>query len=508
MKARRCVRLEAVSSTNTTDTNSAQAEAPRGDARPELEQRVRRSSLFTIGGYAFANGLRLVSNVVLARLLAPEMFGEMLLVGLLLLALGMFSDVGIGPCLVQSPRGKERAFVRTAFTIQALRGCTIAAIGILVAPAFAAWYGAPHIAPVLQVACATSLLQGFNSTKLFTATRELALGRKTAIELVAQLASIAVCVVWAWSAPSVWALVAGNVVQCAIVAVASHTALPGERDGFALERRALHELFSFGRWVFASTCVTFLALQADRLVLGKLVESLGLLGVYGMAVAIAGIPTILAGHLSGNVQFPLLAEQARRTPDDFAAAFLRQRHTLLLGLGVLLLGVFWFAPLFFELLYPVEYLRAGPIAQWLCVVGWFALLKQTADRVLLVRGATRALAAVNALAFLAKTAGAIIGFHLGGLEGFLAGLVIGGAVEQFAIERAVGAVGLAIRRQDLMASAAALAVATAGWQVQHLVELDVLARGATLSIEVVLGLVLVGLVAAQSVVRFKKTGLS
>jgi hypothetical protein len=36
----------------------------------------------------------------------------------------------------------------------------------------------------------------------------------------------------------------------------------------------------------------------------------------------------------------------------------------------------------------------------------------------------------------------------------------------------------------------------------------VLARGATLSIEVLLGFVLVGLVAAQSVVRFKKTGLS
>jgi hypothetical protein len=86
--------------------------------------------------------------------------------------------------------------------------------------------------------------------------------------------------------------------------------------------------------------------------------------------------------------------------------------------------------------------------------------------------------------------------------------VIGGVIEQLAVERAVGAVGLSIRRQDLMASAAALAVATAGWQVQHLVHLEVLARGATLSIEVVLGLVLVCLVAAQSVVRFKKTGLS
>jgi O-antigen/teichoic acid export membrane protein len=477
-------------------------------ARPELERRVRRGSLFTVGGYALSNGLRLASNVVLASLLAPEVFGEMVLVGLLLLGLGMFSDVGIGPCLVQSPRGRERAFVHTAFTLQLQRGLAIAAIGFLVAPTFAAWYGAPHLAAAIQVACATSALQGFNSTRLATVTRELALGRKTALELVAQVASIGTCVVWALVDPSVWALVAGSVVHSAVVALGSHLVLPGPPDGLALERAALVELFTFGRWVFVSTCVTFLALQADRLILGKLIESLGLLGVYGMAVTIAGIPTVLAGHLSGNVQFPLLAAHQRAAPAELEEAFLRQRHTLLLGLGALLLGVFWFAPLFFDLLYPPEFHGAGHIAQWLCLCGFFALQKQTADRVLLVRGATRALAFVNACAFAAKSVLAIVGFRLFALEGFLVGLVLGSVVEQLVVQRAVAAVGLSIRRQDLQAAVVALSVAGAGWQVQELVEVGAVARHLTLFVEVALGLVLVGLVAAQSIVRYRRLGLS
>lgn len=476
--------------------------------QPELERRVARSSLFTVGGYAVSNVLRLFSNVLLAQILLPEIFGQMVLVGLLLLGIGMFSDVGIGPCLVQSRRGREEPFVHTAFTLQALRGFAIAALGWAIAPIFAGWYDEPSLIWPIRIACATAVLQGLNSTKWHTVTRDLALGRKTIVELATHVLSITVCVVWAYFDRSVWALVAGSVVQAAGVAIGSHLALPGARDGLRLERAALVEMLTFGRWVFVSTCVTFLALQSDRLILGKLVDSLGLLGVYGMAVTIASIPTILAGHLSGNVQFPLLAVHDRRDPSALEEAFLRQRETLLVALGSILLAVFWFAPLFFRTLYPEDFRDAGWIAQWLCVAGWFALLKQTSDRVLLVRGATRALAGVNFVAFLARAAGTIVGFQLAGMHGFLAGLVIGSVIEQLVVQRVVLALDLDVRRQDLMASAVAAAVIAAGWQVRELVDTGLVTGPAAPLIEVGLGAVLLGLVSAQTVVRYRQVGLA
>jgi len=492
----------------STDASPEPRAAEPEHDQPELERRVARSSLFTIGGYAASNVLRLGSNVLLAQMLLPEIFGQMVLVGLLLLGIGMFSDVGIGPCIVQSARGRDAAFVRTAFTVQALRGVTIAFVGCLIAPAFAGWYGEPDLVWPIRVACATAVFQGLNSTKWFTVTRDLALGRKTVVELVAQVASIAVCVVWAYLDRSVWALVAGSITQSVVIAVGSHLALPGVRDGLKLEREALTELFGFGRWVFVSTCVTFLALQSDRLVLGKLVDSLGLLGVYGMAATIATIPTILAGHLSGNVQFPLLAAHDRRDRGALAEAFLRQRETLLVALGTALLAVFWFAPLFFRTLYPVEFADAGWIAQWICAAGWFALLKQTSDRVLLVRGRTRALAGVNFVAFLAKSTGAIVGFQLAGMHGFLAGLVMGSAVEQLVVQRVVRELDIDVRRQDLMASLVAAAVVGAGWQVRTLVDGHLVAGAPALALEIGLGAVLIGLVAAQTVVRYRRVGLA
>lgn len=493
---------------DATDRTPDALPAELGHDQPELARRVARSSLFTVGGYGAQNVLRLGSNVLLAQLLVPEVFGEMVLVGLLLLGIGMFSDVGIGPCLVQSKRGREASFVHTAFTVQALRGLVIAALGWSIAPAFAGWYGEPSLVWPIRVACATAVLQGLNSTRWFTVTRDLALGRKTGVELAAQLASIGVCVTWAYFDRSVWALVAGSVTQSAMIALGSHLALPGARDGLRLERAALTELFGFGRWIFVSTCVTFLALQSDRLILGKLVDSLGLLGVYGMAATVATIPTVLAGHLSGNVQFPLLAAHDRRDPSALSAAFLRQRETLLVALGAALLAVFWFAPLFFKTLYPPEFADAGWIAQWICVAGWFGLLKQTSDRVLLVRGATRALAGVNFVAFLARGLGGIAGFWLAGMHGFLAGLVIGSALEQLVVQHVVGLLDLDVRRQDLMATAVAATVVGAGWQVRTIVDAGLLRGAPAIALDVGLGLLLLGLVAAQSVVRYRRVGLA
>ncbi|MEZ5978686.1 MAG: oligosaccharide flippase family protein [Planctomycetota bacterium] len=486
----------------------ANAEAAEPELeRPELERRARRSSLFTVGGYGLGNVLRLASNVLLADLLFPEVFGEMVLVSLLLLGIGMFSDVGIGPCLVQSRRGRESAFAHTAFTIQLLRGITIGIVGYLLAPWFVDYYEAPTLLWPVRAACLTAVLQGFNSTKWFTVTRDLALGRKTAVELVAQAASITVCVVWASLSPNIWALVAGNVAQCAVIALLSHVALPGAHDRLRIESAALRELMHFGRWVFVSTCITFLALQSDRLILGKLVDSIGMLGVYGMAGTIATIPTVLSGHLSGNVQYPLLAAYDRSDSAGLEQAFLRQRATLLVGLGAMLLAVFWFAPLFFRTLYRADYHDAGWIAQWLCLAGWFALLKQTADRVLLVRGATRALAAVNLAAFVSKAGGTLIGFHVAGFHGFLVGLVAGAAIEQLVVQWVVRGVGISVVRQDALASLAALVVCVAGWRIQLVAHTE-LRPLPGYALEIGFGALLLGLAVAQGVQRYKKVGLA
>jgi O-antigen/teichoic acid export membrane protein len=71
---------------------------------------------------ARGQALRLGSNIVLAWLLFPEAFGLMLLVNVFMQGLQMFSDIGIGPSIIQNKRGNDPDFLNTAWTIQAIRG--------------------------------------------------------------------------------------------------------------------------------------------------------------------------------------------------------------------------------------------------------------------------------------------------------------------------------------------------------------------------------------------------
>ena len=80
--------------------------APRQvNAAGSLRSRTIRGTLWTTGGYSASQVIRLGVNLVLTRLLHPEIFGLMTLVNIFVQGLQGFSDVGIGPAIIQSKRG-------------------------------------------------------------------------------------------------------------------------------------------------------------------------------------------------------------------------------------------------------------------------------------------------------------------------------------------------------------------------------------------------------------------
>src|SRR5260370_3396963 len=80
-----------------------------------------RGTIWTLGAYGVSTGLRFVTNVVLARLLTPEIFGTMLIVYSLRTGIEMISDIGIGQNLVKSKNAEDPDFYNTAWTLQLIR---------------------------------------------------------------------------------------------------------------------------------------------------------------------------------------------------------------------------------------------------------------------------------------------------------------------------------------------------------------------------------------------------
>ncbi len=471
-----------------TPEEALEADATDRTDTTDLGSRAAKSSAWTVGGIGLANVIRLISNVGLVWFLssggrdARDDFGLMTLVAVFMMGLGMFSDVGVGPSIVQSKRGDELRFLNTAWTIQVVRGLLLFVAAWLAAPYFADFFtddehpGYAYLATIIPVAGVQAIFQGLNSTKIFSAERHVAMAKKIQGDLVAQVFAVVTMLTWAWFAPNVWALVAGTLVQALVVMVWSHTVLPGERNRLQFDRACAAELFTFGRWIFVSTLITFFALQIDKIVLGGEVDE-GTLGVYGQAIAIVNLPQFIGGVLTGTVIFPLLATYARAEPEVLQAKFLSQRKTLLQAALMLFLAVVLFSPPFFGLLYEPKFQDASWMAPLLMVSSWFFLLSVTSDRALLALGRPRMLAVSNLISAIGKVIGGLYGYELGGLPGFILGLTLGTLAGHVVIQVALAKIDLAIHIQDLKYTAAAFFTGGAAWALSYVLDVPSMETG-------------------------------
>lgn len=428
-----------------------------------------RGSLWTLGGHGASQLVRFASNVVLSRLLFPAVFGQVALVYTFITALQLFSDVGTIPAIVQNPRGDDPRFLRTAWTINSIRGVVLWGASWIVAIPAAAFYDQPMLRWLIPGAAFSAVLFGFESTAVAQARRHMRFERITLIELASQVLGTVTTVVLALLARkslgpndprAVWAIVAGGNAYALVRVVLSHTFLPGIPHRFALDREALHSLVRFGRWVLLSTMLSFLSGPADRLVFGKLV-SITLLGVYGIAATLALVPTDAVLKVGSGVVFPAFSRASQRP--DFNAIFPKVRMPLVLGGALVVSGLMAAGPFVVSILYDHRYRDAGWIVQILAVASWFQILENINGAALLATGRSDWMAAGNGVKLAAMIALIPGGFMIGGFPGALTGLVIAESLRYLTSAFAIRRRGLRVLALDTRLTLAVGGVAAAGY---------------------------------------------
>jgi O-antigen/teichoic acid export membrane protein len=406
---------------------SSERAPPAGES---MKARTLRGSMWTIAGFAASNVIRLANNLILTRLLAPEVFGQMALVYIFIQGLRLFSDVGTGPAVIQSSRGDDPRFLNTAWTVQSIRGAILWIATWIVARPVATFYEQPLLAVLIPAAGFGCVLEGLTSLSVQTAQRHLRLGRMTLVELGSQTIGIVASVVFvliyralhgADHGNAAWAIVGGGLVSNVTRLTLSHTVLPGIRHRFLLDRASASVLYSFGRWVFISTILTFLAGQTDRMVFGKLIP-IDLLGVYGIGLMFATMPTEAVAKLGGLVAFPAFSRVADRP--DFGQLFWRVRWPLLIAGATIVTGLIASGPFLIRILYDDRYVQAGWILQYLAVMAWFQIMESSNSAAVLAQGRVIWIAAGNAAKLVALLSLIPAGFHLGGFRGALVALIL------------------------------------------------------------------------------------
>ena len=300
-----------------------------------FKNKIIHAGLWTFGGHFFSQAIRLLSNLIMTRLLVPEMFGLMSIVSVLLLGLVLITDVGLKQNIVQSKRAHEINYLNTVWTFQVIRGLFIWFLSVLMSAGL--YYAQKHswiaantvyadtLLPfIIPVATFSLVFSAFEPTWTSIASRDLKQAQLVKIEIISQLAGVSLMVVLAYIYQSIWSLVIGSLMaSLAHVVIVSFLANE-KRNSFYIEKAALHDIFHFGKWIFMSSIIGFLYNSGDKLLLGGLINPADL-GVYSIASFIVGAVYLMTSKMLGNVAFPALSETARNKPEDLIRIYYKFR---------------------------------------------------------------------------------------------------------------------------------------------------------------------------------------
>jgi O-antigen/teichoic acid export membrane protein len=397
---------------------ASQLTPPSSEASPDSsEARAVRGGAFALTGHLIVQVMRMGGQIIVTRMVPQEAFGLMAIVYTFRGAIDLFSDIGIGPSIIQNPRGDDPRFLDTAWTLQFLRGCGLFLFTAACALPMAKFYGHPELALLIPAASSSAIIAGMRSTRTYSAERHLSLGRLTLSEVLAQVVAFSTMVIFALWSPTVWALVAGGFAGATTDVILGHLLLTGYNGRFGWEKAALRSLAHFGKWIFLSTVLTFAVNEADRLVFGKMV-SLAELGVYNVALGIASIPLSAMHSLAGKVIFPLFSRM-NQSSEQLARVFAQARRLHLVISGWALSGFIGGGPAAVALIYDDRYSDGGWMLQCLAIGAWFATPEATNSSASLACGQPRWVALANFSKLVGMLILLPIGYAYGGFPGAL-----------------------------------------------------------------------------------------
>ena len=451
------------------------ATPPSPDPRKNtLRQRLLGAARWTLLGHFAAQLLRFGSNLILTRLLAPDLFGVMSVGYTVFTGLAMVSDLGLGAVVARSPRGDDPTFLNVVWVAQVGRGVLMTvgalslsgALGLGVARALFpshSVYVDPRLPGLLAVVSLYGVLSGLESTKSLWARRNLSLAALTKIELIAQGGTTAFILIWAWFDPSIWALGVGWVFGVALRTALTHWKLPGPRNRFEWDRTAFAEIIDFGKWALVSSPISFLLSSGDRLVLGTLLDATDM-GFYAIALLLVTALQTVVLKIVGYSVLPALSEVVRQRPAELKKTLYRIRRPLDLACIVPAGALFVLGGPIVKLLYDSRYAPAG----WM--LSLVALTLATTqlnvfDQCLIALGRIKLLSGLTAIRLLALYGLIPLGYFFWGVKGAVAAVPLAGFVNAVILLAVQGRLGLLELKREALALPLFAAGLTSGWLV-------------------------------------------
>lgn len=250
-------------------------------------------------------GIQFLLGLVMARLLTPEDYGTIGVLGIFFAISGTFIDSGFSNALIRKNDRTEADYC-TVFYFNVIIAIVCYAILFVVAPWIADFFHMDILCPILRVQAVTLVLGALMGVQCAKLTIDLNFKALAKRNVYASLVSGVLGVILAYIGWGVWALVAQNLISCIINFIFIWVYcrwLP--KVGF--NKESFSYLWGFGSKLMASGLLHTIYNNLTTLIIGRYFSSKDL-GVYSRGTQIATYPANITSDVLGKVTFPIFAK--------------------------------------------------------------------------------------------------------------------------------------------------------------------------------------------------------
>ena len=328
--------------------------------------------------------VRMLTAVVLARLLAPDDYGLAALALVFASLVLVFSDLALGAAIVQRKVLTEHDRA-TAFWLSVGTGVVFTALGVLLSGPVAAFYGEPAIAPLCAALSFSFLITSLATTHEALMLREMQFARLEKRVMIATIAGAAAGVAVGVKTHDAWAIIAQQLTHSCVSTLLLWRLSPW-RPSLRFSMTSLKTLGSFSGYLVGHRLLYYLHRNADNILIGRFVGAAAL-GAYTLAYNIMLVPM---SRIAGPLQKVLGPTFARMQDEPARIADAWVRIVRLLGMISIpsLLGLVVVAPDFVHVVLGEAWAPAIPLIQVLAWVGLLQSLQSINTDILQARGKT------------------------------------------------------------------------------------------------------------------------
>lgn len=314
-----------------------------------------------------AQGVSFIVSIVLARLLAPSVYGLIAMATVFTNILSVFADSGMGSALIQKKDVDDLDY-STVFFFNIVMSAFIYLIVFFTAPIIAEFYNESELTTLVRVLSVSLLIYGVKSIQQAYVSKHMLFKRFFFATLGGTLFSAVLGIALAYLGAGVWALVAQQLSNALIDTIVLWITVKW-RPKWMFSFKRLKGLFSYGWKLLVSALIDTVYNNLRSLIIGKKYSSEDL-AFYNKA---NNFPNIIITNVNSSIDSVLLPTMSSVQDNKESVKMITRRamKTSTYVMAPLLIGLAFCGKPFISLLLTDKWLPSYPYMVIFCIAYMF-----------------------------------------------------------------------------------------------------------------------------------------